>query len=241
MQNPNQFQNMEFKRLVEVIRNTMPLLAVGLLVGVYVISAIAAGKFLASPTLLGKLPNGIVLAYAVGGAIQATRATLVFFNQLNPVRPVFNYAGESIAVGMGLLSIYEICALTTASGMGGAVAVSLSILMGSGILIELFLLRELKFNAEMELFATPGYFAQIEAYHQARADLKARLSAIRSGVPTNTHRQEPGAKAPTLPTTRETEPGTTTGATADTMSKTTLQEVAMIAPFSSNNGNGKHH
>lgn len=225
---------MEFKRLVEVIRNTMPLLAVGLLIGVYVISAIAAGKFLASPTLLGKLPNGIILAYAVGGAIQATRATLVFFNQLNPVRPVFNYAGESIAVGMGLLSIYEICALTTASGMGGAVAVSLSILMGSGILIELFLLRELKFNAEMELFATPGYFAQIEAYHQARADLKARLAAIKSGATTisTTHRQEPGAKTPTLPTT--------TSATADTMTTTTLEEVAMIAPFSSN-GNGKHH
>ena len=229
---------MEFKRLVEVIRNTMPLLAVGLLVGVYVISAIAAGKFLASPTLLGKLPNGIILAYAVGGAIQATRATLVFFNQLNPVRPVFNYAGESIAVGMGLLSIYEICALTTASGMGGAVAVSLSILMGSGILIELFLLRELKFNAEMELFSTPGYFAQIEAYHQARADLKARLAAIKSGATTisTTHQHEP-IKAPTLPTTRETEPGTTTTATT---AKETLQEVAMIAPFSSN-GNGKHH
>ena len=46
MQNSNQFQNMEFKRLVEVIRNTMPLLAVGLLVGVYVISAIAAGTAL---------------------------------------------------------------------------------------------------------------------------------------------------------------------------------------------------
>ena len=239
MQN-SKFTNVRFKQLVEAIRDVMPLLAVGLLIAVYGISGLAAGKFLGSPALLGKMENGVVLAYCIGFAIQCTRGLLVFFRELNPVRPTFDYWGEAIAAGMGILSIYEIYHLSDAAGMGYPVAVSLGILMLAGIGIEIFLLRELRFHTELELFQASGYWDTIEQYYQARAQFKAKLKALKSGevqyLPiSTTHRQEPGAKAPTLPTTR-TEPGTTT---TDTMSKTTLQEVASIAPFSSN-GNGKH-
>jgi hypothetical protein len=233
----SKFTNVRFKALVETIRDVMPLLAVALLVAVYAISGLAAGKFLGSPTLLGKMENGVILAYCIGFAIQCTRGLLVFFRELNPVRPTFDYWGEAIAAGMGILSIYEIYHLSDAAGMGYPVAVSLGILMLAGIGIEIFLLRELRFHTELELFQSAGYWDTIEAYYQARAQFKAKLKSLKSAefqtLPIATHHQV----APTLPTRDTTsttaEPGTTTTI------KPQLPEVATIAPFSVN-GNGKH-
>jgi hypothetical protein len=180
MQN-SKFTNMRFKQLVEGIREVMPVLAVTLLIAVYAISGAVAGKFLGSPTLLGKLDHGVFMGYAVGFAIQATRALLVFFRQLNPVRPTLSHTGEWIAAGMGIISIYEIYNLSAASGMGNAVAFSLGVLMLAGIGIEIFLLSELRFHTEMELYQDKEYWAQIESYYQAKSDFRARMQALRNG------------------------------------------------------------
>jgi hypothetical protein len=223
MQN-SKFQNVEFQELVERIRKIMPLLAVFLLITVYVISAAAAGKFLAHPTLLGSMPNGALLAYAIGTAIQATRALLVFFRQLNPTRPTLGHTGEFIAAGMGALSIYEISHLAGAAGMGFPVVLSLSVLMLAGVGVEIFLLSELRFYTEMELYRDKDYWAQIEAYYQAKADFTRKVKAIRNGH--TGHR-----------TNTRTNPAQPTA-----IAETAIQEAlgGPSVPFSMN-GNGKHH
>jgi uncharacterized membrane protein (DUF485 family) len=219
----SKFENVEFQELVERIRKIMPLLAVVLLVTVYVISAAAAGKFLAHPTLLGALPNGALLAFSIGAAIQATRALLVFFRQLNPTRPTLGHTGEFIAAGMGALSIYEISHLAGAAGMGFPVVLSLSVLMLAGVGVEIFLLSELRFYTEMELYRDKAYWAQIESYYQAKADFQRKVRAIRKG-----HTNKP------ITNTLEAKPGTTIEASP----KPVVHEVA-IPPFPVN-GNGKH-
>lgn len=200
MQNsPSRFTNMQFSALVASIRQTMPILAIVLLVTVYAISGAVSGKFLGSPTLL----NNAVLGYFVGFAIQATRALLVFFRQLNPVRPTLGYQGEAIAAIMGAISIYEIYNLSSAAGMGSAVAFSLGVLMLAGIGIEIFLLSELRFHTELELFKDREYWHEIERYYQAKADFQAKIRALKSGQRIDTY--TPQATTTRKATTNNTE------------------------------------
>lgn len=225
MQNSN-LSNMRFKQLVEVIRDVMPLLAVGLLILVYAISGLVAGKFLGSPTLLGKMEHGAAIAYAVGFAIQATRGLLVFFRQLNPVRPTLGHSGEVIAFLMGGLSIYEIATLSTASGMGYPVAFSMGVLMLAGIGVEVFLLAELKFYTELELMES-GRWEQAEQLYIKRAKLRERMKLLKQGMGMN---DAPRPTSKPITNTLEASP------------KPIALEVA-IPPFPVNgngNANGKH-
>jgi len=162
--------NKSFQRAIGTIRKIMPFLAFGLLIVVYVVSAIAGGMFLAK--LMKSLSGGIILAYSIGAAIQATRGTLVFFPQLNPTRPNLSYWGEGIAVTMGLLSIIEILFLVKAAGLATPVAVSLSILMAAGIGIELFLLKEIRFVTEIELFSDKQHWKKLQDFYRARRDFQ---------------------------------------------------------------------
>lgn len=170
------YQNKDFQRMIRAIRKALPILATVLLIGVYTVSAIAGGLFLS--TLMKDLAGGIALAYAIGAAIQATRATLVFFPQLNPSRPSFSRTGEIIAISMGVISIAEIISLTTASGMSAPVAASLSILMLAGVGVELFLLREIRFATEIELYNDAGHWNNLQEFYKARKTFKARLDAL---------------------------------------------------------------
>jgi hypothetical protein len=228
MQNSN-LSNMRFKQLVEVIRDVMPLLAVGLLILVYAISGLVAGKFLGSPTLLGRMEHGAAIGYATGFAIQATRGLLVFFRQMNPVRPTLGYSGEVIAFLMGGLSIYEIATLSTASGMGYPVAFSMGVLMLAGIGVEVFLLAELRFYTEIELMES-GRWEQAEQLYIKRAKLRERMKLLKQGMGMN---DTPRPSKP-ITNTLEAKPGITIEASP----KPVVHEVAPI-PFSVN-GNGKH-
>lgn len=155
----------------------MPILAVILLVAVYLISAISEGIF------LNKLMEGFIgaawLAYGISGAIQATRALLVFFPQLNPNRPTFGYQGEAIAVVMGLVAIGSVWGVVTAVGLPHPVGISLSILMLAGMGVEIFFLREIRYATELELFANKEHWGEIREYHQARAELRAFLDEVK--------------------------------------------------------------
>lgn len=224
--------NMQFKQLVEVIRSTMPLLAVGLLILVYAISGLVAGKFLGSPTLLGKMEHGVAIAYAVGFAIQATRGLLVFFRQLNPVRPTLGHSGEVIAFCMGGLSIYEIATLSTASGMGYPVAFSMGVLMLAGIGVEVFLLAELKFYTELELMES-GRWEQAEQLYIKRAKLRERMKLLKQGMGMN---DTPRPTSKPITNTLEAKGSTNT---LEASPKPIAPEVAIPVPFSAN-GNGKH-
>lgn len=172
------FSNKSFERLIKSIRKALPILATTLLIGVYVVSAIAGGMFLAR--LMSPLgAGGVALAYAIGAAIQATRGTLVFFAQLNPTRPSFSLAGEVVAVVMGVISIAEILSLVSAAGLAQPVAISLSILMLAGVGVELYLLREIKFTTEIELFGDREHWENLKEFYLARQEFRAHLDQLR--------------------------------------------------------------
>lgn len=171
-----QFSNKSFARMIRIIRRILPALAAVLLIGVYAVSAIAGGMFLAR--LMASLPGGIVLAYSIGVAIQATRATLVFFNQLNPTRPSFGYTGEVVAVVMGVISIVEILSLVSAAGLAQPVAISLSILMAAGVGVELYLLREIKFSTEIELYGAREHWGELQSFYRARKEFRLFMDRL---------------------------------------------------------------
>ena len=162
--------------MIRIIRRTMPGLAALLLIGVYAVSAVAGGMFLAR--LMASLPGGIALAYSIGAAIQMTRASLVFFSQLNPTRPSFGFAGEVVAILMGVISIAEILSLVSAAGLAQPVAISLSILMAAGVGIELYLLREIKFSTEMELYSDRAHWGDLRSFYQARKEFKLFMEEL---------------------------------------------------------------
>ena len=191
--------NKSFTRLIRSIRKAMPVLATVLLVSVYVVSAIAGGMFLSS--LMGGIAGGAIIAYAIAGATQATRATLVFFSQLNPSRPTFSLWGEIIAVVMGIISIYEILSLVAASGLPQPVAISLSILMAAGVGVELFLLREIKFATSLELFSNREQWADLQEFYQGRREFKQFLEKLKD----QDQEEEPQEQPQSLPSSpRET-------------------------------------
>lgn len=162
--------------MIRIIRRIMPGLAALLLIGVYTVSAVAGGMFLAR--LMAALPGGIALAYAIGAAIQMTRASLVFFSQLNPTRPSFGYTGEVVAILMGVISIAEILSLVSAAGLAQPVAISLSILMAAGVGVELYLLREIKFSTEMELYSDRSHWGELRSFYQARRDFRLFMDRL---------------------------------------------------------------
>lgn len=169
--------NKSFYRMIRLIRKIMPTLSAILLISVYIVSAAAGGLFLSR--LMADLPGGMILAYAIGAAIQATRATLVFFAQLNPNRPSFTNIGELVAVIMGLISIAEILSLVAGAGLPYPVAISLSILMAAGVGIELYLLKEIKFATELELFNNKAYWSELQSFYKARKDFKLYLERVK--------------------------------------------------------------
>lgn len=169
--------NKSFLRIIKVVRKILPGLAIFLLISVYAVSGIASGMFLS--TLMESLGNGgVVLAFSIGGAIQATRGTLVFFPQLNPSRPNFSYAGEVIAIIMGIISIGEILALVSEAHLPSPVGVSLSILMLAGVGVEIFLLREIRFTTEIALFGDKKHWENLQAYYKARKQFKDNLDRL---------------------------------------------------------------
>lgn len=171
-------QNESFIRIIKAVRKALPALSIMLLIGVYTVSAVAAGMFLSR--LMASLGHGgTVLAYSIGAAIQATRAILVFFPQLNPSRPNFSYAGEVIAVLMGVASIAEILALVSEASLPAPVGVSLSILMLAGVGVEVFLLREIRFTTEITLFGNSEHWGNLQDYYKARKEFKMNLDKLR--------------------------------------------------------------
>ncbi len=210
-------------RMVLHLRRIMPALAGILLIGVYAVSALAGGMFLAH--LMKTFAGGVWLAYAIGTAIQATRATLVFFPQLNPTRPIFGHTGEVIAVLMGLISIGEILSLTKVSGMPYPVGVSLSILMLAGIGVELFLLREIRHLTEMQLFSNRAHWQELRDYYAAREQFKSELEDIRNQSTGITPAHRAGNQVPPTHQNHQATEGV---------------PVPLSLEFSSN-GNGKHH
>lgn len=195
--------NQNFIRTVKQIRKIMPALAVILLITVYAVSAIAEGYFLSS---LMAQAAGAWLAFAISVAIQATRALLVFFPQLNPNRPIFGYQGEVIAVVMGAIAIGSILGLVQAIGLAVPVAVSLAILMAAGIGVEIFFLREIRYSTELELYEDRGKWEELKGYYQSKEEFRHFLDSLKDFSPQASQPNPIQQQAPTQSSAAPTPP-----------------------------------
>lgn len=202
------FSNKSFQRTVKSIRKVMPILAITLLILVYIVSAIAEGRFLSH--LMADFAGGAWLAYSISSVIQATRALLVYFPMLNPNRPTFGYQGEAIACIMGLIAIGSIWGAVGAVGLPHPVAISLSILMAAGIGVEVYLLREIKFSTEQELFSNREYWNELAQFAQAKQELKLFLDQIQDYDPDLSQLMPAARPAPSLPKPQQPESDTVT-------------------------------
>lgn len=171
--------NRDFARLVKQLRRILPYLAIALLTIVYTVSGVSEGLFLSD--LMKKIPLHLPLALAIGGSTQLTRMLLVFFPQLNPNKPVTGYTGEIVAILMGVISIVSITKLVLANEMSIAVATSLSILMAAGVGVEIYLLKEIRFYTDMELFRNKGWWSGLQDFMIAQRDFKIMKDNLRDG------------------------------------------------------------
>jgi hypothetical protein len=171
--------NRDFARLVKQLRRILPYLAIALLAIVYTVSGVSEGLFLSD--LMKKIPLHLPLALAIGGSTQLTRMLLVFFPQLNPNKPVTGYTGEIVAILMGVISIVSITKLVLANEMSIAVATSLSILMAAGVGVEIYLLKEIRFYTDMELFRNKGWWSDLQEFMVAQRDFKIMKDNLRDG------------------------------------------------------------
>lgn len=227
-------QNSNFIHIIKYIRRIMPGLGVFMVLLVYIVSAFAGGAFLSG------LVKSTLLGYAIAVAIQFTRGVIVFFSQMNPGRPTFGYAGEIAAVVFGLLSVYEMYSLTTGL-YPSSVFVSLALLMIAGIVIEIMLLREVKYATEQEMVNNPGILQQLRQNAFSRAQLKIDLQAIEdaeaSGSALPAYQQSTPAPSPKprffMPPAAPQKPKVDDG---------TLEalELNLNGNGHSGNGNGKH-
>jgi hypothetical protein len=194
--------NKSFARMVTSIRKVLPQLAAALLATVYIVSAISTGQLLAK--LIGNnMAGAFWVGLAIGFGIQMTRGLLVFFPQLNPNRPTFGYWGEAVAIIMGVISIGEVVSLVGATHLHPAVAFSISVLMAAGMGIEIYLLKEVRFYTEMELFRNAKWWDQLQNYYRARRDFKKFLDKLQeeedndsmsSTLPAGTETRIPGSR-----------------------------------------------
>lgn len=155
--------NQDFERSIKRLRQILPKLAFGLLIGTYLTSAIIMGLFHAqnAPGLGFK-----IAAFLVPLAIQAGRGTLVFFFQLNPLRIQSRFSfGILAATVLLLLSMVEASLVMYPYGLSWTVSVLT--LMIIGWLIEVMILQEITFATKLELFQNQQEWEKLTKFYCA--------------------------------------------------------------------------
>lgn len=169
-------QNRQFKRIVRMLRKSIPYLSVTLLFFTYLISALLHGSLLSN--FADNVAFGVVIAYGIGVVVQSIRGAIVFFGQSNPTFPDFGYTGEVVATIAAIGAIAEIWYLGVHGGINPAFAVSGGVLMAFGWLIEIFLLREVKRATMQELFEDRNQWDNIRTFSEERRSLMEFLDQL---------------------------------------------------------------
>lgn len=177
--------NRSFVRLITAMRRMLPMLAAGILVTVYVVSAIVTGQLL-SKLMTSAVVGAFWTGLSIGFGVQITRGMLVFFPQLNPNRPIFGYWGEAIAIVMALISVGSVIGMVSANNLHVAVAFELSVLMAAGMGVEIFLLREVRFYTEMELFRNKKWWNELQDHFRGRRDFKRFMDKLQEEADADT-------------------------------------------------------
>ena len=155
--------NQDFERSIKRLRQILPKLAFGLLIGTYLTSAVIMGLFHSQ-----NAPNfGFkIAAFLVPLAIQAGRGTLVFFFQLNPLRIQSRFSFGIVAATL-LLVLSMVEAFLVMYPYGLCWTVSVLTLMIIGWLIEVMILQEITFATKLELFQNQQEWEKLMKFYGA--------------------------------------------------------------------------
>lgn len=168
----NTLINHDFERSIKRLRQILPKLAFGLLIGTYLTSAVIMGLFHSQ-----NAPNfGFkIAAFLVPLAIQAGRGTLVFFFQLNPLRIQSRFSFGIVAATV-LLVLSMVEAFLVMFPYGLSWTVSVLTLMIIGWLIEVMILQEITFATKLELFQNQQEWEKLTKFYGAINEFEARAT-----------------------------------------------------------------
>jgi hypothetical protein len=191
----NTLINQDFERSIKRLRQILPKLAFGLLIGTYLISAIIMGFFHAknAPELGFK-----IAAFCVPLVIQAGRGTLVFFFQLNPSKKRRKFSFGILAATL-LLILSMVEAFLVMYPYGLSWTVSVLTLMIIGWLIEVMILEEISFATKLELSQSQSELERLVQCYGSLENVEAILRASKTSPPPNNEKEEPkeeGEKEP---------------------------------------------
>lgn len=195
-------QNSPFLDKIATLRNRLPDWMEWTVGGVYLISVIIGGLFLAKVFApLGEI-TAPVAAFLVALGSQVVRALVVFFDQLNPQRPAINITKSyAAALILGGFAIYEVVELIDTAGLPFAAQISVGGLMFAGMVIEMYALRELQHATNYAFFTDPNKRKQLEQFYLNQAQFKAYVRDLKNQINTGNF-----APAPTPSQTQPAQP-----------------------------------
>lgn len=190
MQNQSNFTNESFQDRVEWLRANIANAAFFIVALSYIGAAVAIGTFVTKlliPAFGVTAAN--VMGYGLAFGAQLGRGTVLFFGQGNPIRVHVHRYNWTIAVVMGLFSIWEVWHLVDAASIHVAAFWSFAGAMIIGVIIEIMLAAEIDRFTKLELFRNRDAWQELREYHQGERQFKAFLRDIKRGP----------IEAPTLP------------------------------------------
>ena len=209
-------QNSAFFDKIATLRQRLPDWMEYTLLGVYIVSAGVGALFL-SKLLYGEFQEwGTAFAILIAIATQIVRLIVVFFDQLNPQRPALDMKRSYLAaVGLGGVSVYEAIELVGSLHLHNAVTISIAGLMVVGIVIELYVLRELQHATNYHFFSNPQATQELIAFHQQQAAYQQLMKQLKSQIATGKFNGT--IAAPTPPQQQAPQPTSTINWTPDEM------------------------
>lgn len=172
--------NPEFIRVQRAIKKSLPMVAVIFTLGIYCISALAEGGFL--NILIGKkVLFGLMLSYGIAFGIQIGRMLLVYLPIMNAVTPRFSLVGEITGVLLGAFAMASIWNLIKEIGFSDAVAITLCLLIVMGVVIEIYLLREMKKQIKITMLTDDQYMQDLADYYTREKQMEQMLHTLDAG------------------------------------------------------------
>lgn len=172
--------NPEFVRVQRAIRKSLPMIAVIFTIGIYCISAFAEGGFL--NILIGKkVLFGLMISYGISFGIQIGRMILVYLPIMNAVTPRFNLVGEITGILLGAFAMASIWNLVKEVQFSEAVAITICLLIVMGVVIEIYILREMKKQIKLGMLTDDAYMQDLAAYYTREKEMEQMLHSLDQG------------------------------------------------------------
>jgi len=166
-------ENVHFSKKLTALREWLPTLSFVIITIVYLTSAVVEA------ISINREIDLLWLSVLIGLSLQAVRAIVVFFGQLNPEKPDFGWSREIIAACLAGFSVYSVWGLASLNGWSAPVTFSLCLLMIVGAIVEIMILREIKSATVQELMNNPEAMKRLQNGAIKRAHYKQFSKRIR--------------------------------------------------------------